>query len=81
MRKFITVAAASLIVATAAPAMARDTAPAAPAQSTEAPAAKTDTKRYCVATMTTGSRLAKKICKTRAEWMSVDNFDPLAPQR
>lgn len=81
MRKFITAAAASLIVATAAPAMARDTAPSAPAQSTEAAAVKTDSKRYCVETMTTGSRLAKKICKTRADWIADNNFDPLAPQR
>ena len=81
MRKFIAAAAASLIVATAAPAMARDTAPSAPTQSDEASAPKADTKRYCVATKTTGSRLAKKLCKTRAEWMSDDNFDPLAPER
>lgn len=81
MRKFITAAAASLIIASAAPAMARDTAPSASAQSDEAAAAKADTKRYCVVTKNTGSRLAKKTCKTRADWIADDNFDPLAPER
>lgn len=81
MRKFITAAAASLIIASAAPAMARDTAPSAPPQSVEAPAPKTDTKRYCIVTKTTGSRLARKTCKSRADWIADDNFDPLAPQR
>jgi len=80
MRKFITAAAATLIVATAAPAMARDTAVPAPAPSTEASAPKAE-KRYCVDASSTGSRLPKKVCKTRADWIADDNFDPLAPQR
>ncbi|WP_066658067.1 MULTISPECIES: hypothetical protein [unclassified Sphingomonas] len=79
MRKFITAAAAALIVATAAPAFARDTAPSAP-QSSEASAPKAET-RYCVSETPLGSRLPKKTCKTRAQWIADDNFDPLAPQR
>lgn len=79
MRKIITAVAASLIVATAAPAMARDTAPT-PAPSSEASAAKAE-KRYCVDSAGIGSRLSKKVCKTRAQWIADDNFDPLEPQR
>lgn len=80
MRKFIIAAAASLIVATAAPAMARDTATPAPAPSSDASAPKAE-KRYCVDSAGIGSRLSKKVCKTRAQWIADDNFDPLAPQR
>lgn len=79
MRKIVTAAAATLIVATAAPAMARDTASSNPTQPREAPA-KAE-KRYCVATKFTGSRVPRKECKTRAQWIADDNFDPLAPQR
>jgi hypothetical protein len=25
--------------------------------------------------------LAKKTCKTRADWIAQENFDPLAPER
>jgi hypothetical protein len=80
MRKFTTAAAASLIVATAAPALARDTAPSAPTQSSESPAPKAET-RYCVSETPVGTRLPKKTCKTRAQWIADENFDPLAPQR
>jgi hypothetical protein len=80
MRKFIAAAAASLIVATAAPAFARDTAPSAPSQPSEASAPKAQT-RYCVSETPLGSRLPKKTCKTRAQWIADENFDPLAPKR
>ena len=82
MRQIIATAAAALAVVTAVPAMARDTAPAPsnPASSTETPAPKANT-RYCVTDKTTGSRLARKTCKTRADWIAYNNFDPLAPQR
>jgi hypothetical protein len=43
---------------------------------TEAPLAKAT--RYCVQDTSTGSHIPQKICKTREEWMSEDNFDPLA---
>ncbi len=81
MRQIIATAAAALAAVTAVPAMARDTAPsssATPTAATPAPNAKT---RYCVKDTTTGSRLPKKTCKTRADWIADDNFDPLAPQR
>lgn len=36
-------------------------------------------KRYCVQGTITGSRLARKECKTRAEWLD-EGFDPLDPK-
>lgn len=38
-------------------------------------------KRYCVVTKVTGSRLERKICKTRTEWMQSEGFDPLSPKK
>lgn len=35
-------------------------------------------KRYCVKFTVTGSLIHKQECKTRAEWMSEQDFDPLA---
>lgn len=32
-------------------------------------------QKYCVADTITGSRVAKKVCKTRADWIS-DGWDP-----
>lgn len=80
MRTIIATAAATLIAVTAAPAMARDTAPSAPREPTETPAPKAET-RYCVSETIVGTRLPKKTCKTRAQWIADDNFDPLDPQR
>ncbi len=85
MRKLITLTTAALFAAGASvPAYAyaepkRQDAPAAtPSPTTDAQA---DTKRYCVSGTVTGSRLARKTCKTRAQWISEDNFDPLDPER
>ena len=36
-------------------------------------------KQYCVVDTPTGSRIVRKICKTRDAWMREDNFDPLNP--
>lgn len=41
------------------------------------PAKKMAEQKYCVLDTVTGSRIAYKICKTRAEWLDQD-FDPLA---
>lgn len=40
----------------------------------KAPAAKS--QRYCVETQVTGSRLARRTCKTRDAWIKSDGFDP-----
>ncbi|MCR5871754.1 MULTISPECIES: hypothetical protein [unclassified Sphingomonas] len=84
MRTTMFALAAGLVTASLSePALAaptpRDTPAAAPSPSgTEAAA---DTKRYCVKYTVAGSRLEKKMCKTRAEWILEDEFDPLAPRR
>ena len=56
------------------PAAASAAAPAA-APAGAATAAK---KRYCVETTLTGTRMAKKICRTRDEWIRTEGFDPVA---
>jgi len=35
--------------------------------------------KYCILDTVTGSRIAKKVCKTRDAWMREDGFDPLKP--
>jgi hypothetical protein len=82
-------AAAALVfgIATvAAPAMAEPrTVPAPTSSSTESPdtarvaksdKAPTKATRYCAETEITGSRLTRKYCGTREEWLR-DGYDPL----
>lgn len=65
---------------TAAHAETKPGAPASAATSQAEPDAKpVKDKRYCVTGTTTGSRLARKACRTRAEWLS-EGFDPLDPK-
>jgi hypothetical protein len=52
---------------------------AIPAQA-ESRVARSKQVRYCVMETTTGSRIARKTCRTRDEWLA-DGFDPLAPDR
>jgi len=72
--------AAVFVVGLAATAHA-ETKPGTPTPAaTQAPDAKSvKDKRYCVQGDLTGSRLARKECKTRAEWLN-DGFDPLDPK-
>lgn len=83
MRTVINVifAAAALI---ATPALA-ETKPGAPAPVASAPqeegGAAVKDKRYCVQFTTTGSRVPKRTCLTRAQWIDQQDFDPLAPQK
>lgn len=51
----------------------------APAASASADAKPVRDKRYCVEGTVTGSRLARKDCRTRAEWLK-EGFDPLDPK-
>lgn len=39
-----------------------------------------DQRLYCVKTLLTGSRIAHRECKTRAQWLR-DGFDPLNPDQ
>jgi hypothetical protein len=43
---------------------------------TAAPSPQT---KYCIVDTITGSRITKKVCKTRDAWMHEDGFDPLNP--
>ena len=58
-----------------------ETKPGTPAPAAKAaPGAKpVKDKRYCVESMATGSRIARRTCKTRAEWLD-EGFDPLDPK-
>lgn len=51
----------------------------APAASASTDAKVVKDKRYCVAGPITGSRLGRKECRTRAEWLK-EGFDPLDPK-
>ena len=73
MNKFL-IAAAAVVSTVSIPAMASSPKTPAPASS-PAPSAET---RYCVEGMVTGSRLIKRDCKTRAEWIKLEGFDPVA---
>ena len=39
-------------------------------------AAKADTRKYCIDTEATGSRILKRDCRTRSEWLDL-GVDPL----
>ncbi len=69
--------AAVFVVGLAATAHA-ETKPGTPAPAAaQAPEAKPmKDKRYCVRGITTGSRLIRQECHTRAEWLA-QGFDPL----
>ncbi|WP_447728843.1 hypothetical protein [Sphingomonas koreensis] len=58
-----------------------ETKPGTPAPASEAAsdAKPVRDKRYCVQGDITGSRLAQKDCRTRAEWLK-EGFDPLDPK-
>ena len=74
-RTTIAFVAATLI---AAPAFAADPAPASTPAAQETPAPTVKEKKYCMGITTTGSRIERKVCKTRDQWLVEDNLDPLA---
>lgn len=53
-----------------------DASPAANATPTAAPSPQT---KYCIVDTVTGTRIAKRVCKTRDAWMREVGFDPLKP--
>jgi hypothetical protein len=72
------IAAAALVTASIAPAYASD--PAAPAPAVTKAAQDKPVKKarlYCVDVEMTGSRVARQVCKTRADWVRSDGFDPI----
>jgi hypothetical protein len=56
------------VIATSAPAFARDTDPKTDRASTTKSAKASGNQRYCVEQMLTGSRVPRRECKTQAEW-------------
>ena len=77
---FLIATGALLSIAATAPVAARDARPApdaSAAKTSEAPTSATPHVRYCVIDTPTGSRIDRKVCKTRDEWLK-EGFDPLA---
>ena len=71
-------AAAALAVTAIVPAGATV---ADPAGVVSAPAGAKKSTRYCVADTLVGSRIARKTCKTRDEWIKAEGFDPIRRHR
>ena len=81
MSKFVLVSvAAAFCMAAASPALAATPDSSAPKAEQPEPGASptaTDKTKYCVVDTLTGSRISKKTCHTRKEWLA-QGFDPLA---
>lgn len=77
MKTLIAIAAACIAVPAVAQPQPTTGEPtvAAPAQRGGSPARVNDT-RYCVTNEVTGSRLRRKECRTRAQWLAF-GYDPL----
>lgn len=67
-------AGVTLVAGAVSPAAAAANDPAKTKQ--EEAAAKAESRKYCIQTEATGSRLAKQECRTRAEWLG-RGVDPL----
>ena len=67
--------AVALIATSAIPAYAASNDPTtAPAKERKA----SKGTQYCIQEAMSGSRLPRKVCKSRADWISEDGFDPLS---
>ncbi len=74
-RGFAAIAAGTLAF-TAAPAFADPK----PGEAPQPPAvAKSDKTKYCIVSDLTGTRVPRKTCRTRTQWLN-QGFDPLAPE-
>lgn len=78
MIKGFTAAALAVGLATAAHAETKPGTPA-PTATASAEGKTVKDKRYCVEGKVTGSRITRKDCRTRAEWLE-EGFDPLDPK-
>jgi hypothetical protein len=67
-------AGVTLAAGAVSPAVAAANDPAKTKQ--EQQAQKADSRKYCIYTETTGSRIPKQQCKTRADWLA-NGVDPL----
>lgn len=76
--KRITIAATAAMVATSVvPAVAATPDPNTATRAEPKQSAKKGPK-YCIESKHTGSRIARKVCKTRADWIDENDFDPIA---
>lgn len=75
MIRFIAIAAAATLVSV--PAFAADPGAKTTAGAPASPTADQMGKRVCVVTDNTGSRIQRKTCKTRGEWIAETGIDPL----
>lgn len=76
-------ASVALIAGAVAPASAATNDPAKKQEASsqdQGTTAKTDKKRYCLQDTFTGSRIAKRKCLTRAEWIQQTGQDPVQAQ-
>ena len=71
------IAAAVLVASATAPAYAA-VDPTADAPKSAAVAKPEKSQKICVADTLTGTRMPKKICRTRAEWIARTGSDPLS---
>ena len=80
MLKYTMIPIAALVLI-AGPASANGKEPvsdAKPAQRATPAATASSEKQYCIVDTITGSRISRKVCKTRDAWMR-EGFDPLNP--
>lgn len=73
------VAALTTIVGSAQAAGLGPAGDAVPAANATPAVERSPNTKYCILDTVTGSRIAKKVCKTRDGWMREDGFDPLKP--
>ncbi len=77
------VAATTLVAGAVSPAAAAINDPSKPAakQEVSVPDAKSDKRTYCIDTNVTGSRITKRECHKRAEWIALTGLDPVTAQK
>ncbi|MCW3848290.1 hypothetical protein OF829_13675 [Sphingomonas sp. LB-2] len=71
-------AAIALIATSAIPAAAATRDPTTDAPAKQERVAPKPAQKYCIKDDVTGSRVPRTVCKTRADWIAEDGFDPLA---
>lgn len=76
MSKLILSSIAGAVLTIAVPALAASHDGVTNDATTSGPAQAKPTQRYCVMSETTETRIQRKVCKTRQEWLA-EGFDPL----
>jgi hypothetical protein len=71
------IAAAALAAGSMAPAYAADPTGDAPVAAKAQQKSAKKARQYCVETELTGTRMPRKTCKTREQWIKEDGFDPV----